>query len=66
MKLWIKYGLLWGAVMFVILCLFFPWYENKEITFTNIVSGIALFCISGLMWGYFMFSKITNSKYNDN
>jgi len=55
--MWIKYGLLWGVLMFVILCLFFPWYDNKEITFRSTLSGLVIFGGGGLAFGYIMGKK---------
>jgi hypothetical protein len=53
-KSWVKTGLSWGAFMFVTLILVFPWFEGEEITFTSVLTGIAIWTIGGLGFGYAM------------
>lgn len=52
MKTGIRFGLVWGIGMFVMMCLFFPWYENKEITMKSILSGLLIFGLGALILEY--------------
>lgn len=53
-KNWWKYGLYWGAFMYVIMVFGFPYYENKEITQISILTGIPIWILGGLGYGYLM------------
>ena len=52
MKVWVRDGLIWGAIMFVFMCFLFPLYDKKEITLKSIVTGLIIWSISGIIFGY--------------
>jgi hypothetical protein len=51
---WIKTGLSWGAFMFVIMSVLFPYFGNHEITLLSIVLGLVVWTLGGLLFGYTM------------
>lgn len=51
---WIKTGLAWGAMMFVIMQLVFPLLNSDEITLKTILIGLAVWTLGGLSFGYTM------------
>lgn len=53
-KYWIKTGLTWGAIMFVIMQIAYPLINSEEITLKSIVIGVLLWSIGGLSFGYTM------------
>ena len=61
-KTWIKTGLSWGAVMFVVMTFVFPYFDGQEITRSGIVIGLIFWTIGGLMFGYTM--KLIMNKKN--
>ena len=61
-KAWIKTGLGWGAVMFVVMTFVFPYFDGQEITRSGIVIGLIFWTIGGLMFGYTM--KLIMNKKN--
>ncbi len=66
-KGWIKTGLSWGAFMFVIMSIGFPFIDGQEITWKSLLLGLVIWTIGGLAFGYIMklfINKGTNN--NDN
>ncbi|TXD49580.1 hypothetical protein [Polaribacter sp. IC063] len=64
-KSWIKTGLSWGGFMFIVISILFPYFENQEITLKNILIGLVLWTIAGLVFGYTMkifMNKSINKK----
>lgn len=64
-KSWIKTGLSWGAFMFVVMSILFPYFENQEITIKNIIIGAVLWTLGGFAFGYTMkifMNKTVNKK----
>lgn len=53
-KNWIKVGLAWGAIMFVIMEIAYPLINSKEITLQSITVGIVLWTLGGLSFGITM------------
>ena len=51
MKKWLKAGLVWGMMMFVIMTFIYPYFNNKEITTKSIVIGFILWTIGGVLFG---------------
>ncbi|MFD2601082.1 MULTISPECIES: hypothetical protein [Flavobacterium] len=64
MKKWVKYGLLQGALMAFGLAIAFPILDGTFST-TNLVIGIPVFILSGLVWGYLMLGKQPKKLYNE-
>ncbi|MGJ8759638.1 hypothetical protein [Polaribacter sp. AHE13PA] len=58
MKNWVKTGLIWGFVMFILLTFVSPYLFNKEITLNRIIINIFLWLILGLLFGYSVRKKL--------
>ncbi|WP_428740753.1 hypothetical protein [Tenacibaculum sp.] len=54
MKEWIKTGLSWGFMMFLVMTIFFPLYDGEEITLKRILVGALVWGVGGLFFGYTM------------
>lgn len=51
MKKWLKAGLIWGMVMFVIMTIIYPYFNNQEITTKSVLIGFVLWTIGGILFG---------------
>lgn len=58
MKRWIKYGLYSGLSMLFAMGIFFPLLDGS-FSAIRLLTGLPVFAIFGLLWGYFMFGKQT-------
>ncbi|MCO7185165.1 hypothetical protein NH341_06985 [Tenacibaculum sp. XPcli2-G] len=54
MKKWIKEGIAWGVIMFIIMVIFFPWYDGEEITLKRMLVGALIWGAGGLFYGFLM------------
>jgi hypothetical protein len=65
---WIKTGLSWGAFMFLIMSIGFPYFNGQKKTLKNLILGLVIWTIGGLGFGYTMklFMNKTISKKNEN
>ena len=64
-KSWIHTGLSWGAIMFVMMTLIFPYLDHSEIRVKSILLGVVVWSLAGLLFGYIMkvfFQAIGNNK----
>lgn len=62
MKSWVKFGLGWGAFMFVMLNVIFPLIDGTGIEFYRLLTGIPVWLAFGLIFGYFSQRKKPQSK----
>ncbi|MCC5944511.1 MAG: hypothetical protein JJT94_06215 [Bernardetiaceae bacterium] len=64
----IKTGLVWGAFMFLIMSIGFPYFDGQEITWKTVLFGIVIWTISGLGFAYTMklFMNKTINKKEEN
>lgn len=53
-KNWLKSGLYFGVFMFLSMVIIYPLIQGKEITLENIMIGIPLWVVGGLIWGLTM------------
>lgn len=51
---WITQGLLWGAIMFVIIELLLPFAQKEEINQSGLLKGAVIWTIGGLVYGLVM------------
>ena len=51
---WLKTGISWGAIMFILMTNVNPLIAGKEITLIMILIGIPLWIVAGLGFGYSM------------
>lgn len=47
-----KFGLIWGVFMFLMLNIVFPLFDGTEITTKKILIGLPLWLVAGLIFGY--------------
>lgn len=60
MKKWTKVGLLWGAIMFVIMSIIYPLIIGEKITTISILIGVVIWTIGGILFGYLQRKRIEN------
>lgn len=53
-KDWITSGLIWGALMFLTMSIAYPYLVDHEITWKTLLSGLIMWTIGGLLFGYSM------------
>ncbi|WP_159800295.1 hypothetical protein [Flavobacterium sp. MK4S-17] len=53
-KGWIKEGLTWGTIMFILMEILLPAIEDEEIGWRNFAVGIPIWLLGGLLFGYSM------------
>ncbi len=63
-KTWVKTGLSWGAFMFGVMSIIFPYIEGKKITLLSLGLGLVIWSFCGLMFGYSM-NVLMNKKINE-
>ncbi len=51
---WVKQGLIWGAVMYVLMTFIFPLLTNDAITQKDALLSIPIWLVGGLVFGYFL------------
>ena len=54
MKKWVKVGLVWALFMFVLMVFVIPYFNNEEITKNGILSGVIIWTLAGLVFGFVM------------
>jgi hypothetical protein len=59
---WAITGLVWGAIMFLLIGLVLPWLKGEEITTRHILIGIPLWAAAGLAYGRTMLWWNARSK----
>lgn len=62
---WIRTGLVWGLMMFVMMTFIFPLIDGREITMVDILIGVPVWAIGGLLFGYSM-KYFSNKKGKEN
>ncbi|MBX2876000.1 MAG: hypothetical protein KTR30_28020 [Saprospiraceae bacterium] len=51
---WVKQGLIWAAFMYVLMTLIFPLLTNDPITQKDVLVGVPIWLVGGLIFGYFL------------
>jgi len=51
---WLKTGIGWGGIMYILVTIVNPLIAGKEITLPMILIGIPLWIVAGLAFGYIM------------
>ncbi|MBK9254220.1 MAG: hypothetical protein IPM42_01900 [Saprospiraceae bacterium] len=59
---WIRTGLSWGAFMFLTMSIAFPFFCGDEITIKSVISGLIIWTIGGLAFGFTMKIFTLSSK----
>ena len=57
MKKWVRSGLVWGGILYIITMILFPLFDHERFTLTKILLGIPLWIITGLILGYLLRKK---------
>jgi hypothetical protein len=52
MKSWVKFGLVWGTFMFLMMNIVFPLIDGNSLTIKSFIIGIPIWLIGGLIFGY--------------
>lgn len=52
MKRWIKSGLIWGGVLYIISMIIFPLIDGERLSHIKILVGIPFWIVVGLILGY--------------
>lgn len=53
-KNWKATGLTWGAFMFLIISIVFPFIDGQELKLKPVLIGLVIWTIGGLVFGYFL------------
>lgn len=62
MKSWVKFGLLWGIFMFLVLNIAFPMWDNKPMDYNAMLVSLPFWIIGGLLFGYVSRKKEKTDK----
>jgi hypothetical protein len=54
MKKWVRSGLVWGGVLYILTMVVFPLFDHERFTLTKILLGIPLWIVVGLIIGYLL------------
>lgn len=65
MKLWVKQGLGWGLSMFIFMNIIFPLIDG-DFGVLDIIIGIPLWTVAGLIFGYTVFGWGQQQNTNKN
>lgn len=57
MKKWVKWGLLWGTIFYIITMILFPVIDGEKLNVTKMLFGIPLWVMTGLILGYMFANK---------
>lgn len=57
MKSWMKFGLIWGVVMFIILNIIFPLVDGEKIIVGKLLLFFPLWLVFGIIFGYISQSR---------
>lgn len=61
MKKWVRSGLVWGGLLYVVTIIAFPLLDGERLTTQKILLGIPLWILAGLSIG-FLFDKKSAKK----
>ncbi|MGQ2982422.1 hypothetical protein [Flavobacterium sp.] len=62
MKKWVRSGLVWGGILYVITMVLFPLIDHEKFDTVKILLGIPLWVIVGLTIGYLFDTKKKTMK----
>jgi len=61
MKKWVRSGLVWAGILYVITMVFFPLFSHEHFNLEKLLMGLPLWALVGLVLGY-LFDKKPKSK----
>lgn len=62
MKNWVRQGLVWGGILYMITMIAFPVLDGEHLSTTKIILGIPLWIVVGLSIGYLFKDRIIKTK----
>ena len=57
MKKWVRSGLVWAGILYIITMIIFPLIDHERFTLTKILLGIPVWIVVGLILGYLLKKK---------
>ena len=52
MKKWVRSGLVWGGILYIIAMIIFPLIDGERFSYTKILIGIPFWIVVGIILGY--------------
>jgi hypothetical protein len=62
MKKWVRSGLVWGGLLYIITIIALPMLSGEQLSYYKIIMGIPLWIAAGLAIGYLFEKKGTAKK----
>jgi hypothetical protein len=62
MKKWVRSGLVWGGILYVLTMMVFPLFSHEHFNAEKLLMGLPLWAITGLILGYFFEKKSKPKK----
>ncbi|MHA3788070.1 hypothetical protein ACX0HA_07660 [Flavobacterium hauense] len=62
MKKWVRSGLVWGGVLYILTMVIFPLFDHERFTLSKILLGIPLWIVVGLIIGYLLKGRKTGKS----
>ncbi|WP_272150092.1 hypothetical protein [Tenacibaculum aiptasiae] len=51
MKKWMKTGLIWGGIMFIMMNFIFPFFTKEPITTKKVLISLPIWILAGILFG---------------
>jgi len=64
MKRWVRSGLVWGGILYVISMVIFPLIDHERFDLEKLLMGIPLWIVVGFTIGYLFERKKKNKNFN--
>jgi len=64
MKRWVRSGLVWGGILYVISMVVFPLIDHERFDLEKLLMGIPLWIVVGFTIGYLFERKKKNKNFN--
>jgi len=62
MKSWVKFGLIWGVFMFIMINIIFPLFDGETKSLKEMLVSLLLWLPGGLLFGYLSRNKKPQEK----
>lgn len=63
MKKWVRSGLVWAGLLYVITMVMFPIFDHEQFDLEKLLLGIPLWAVVGLIIGYLFEKKPKGKKH---
>ena len=64
MKRWVRSGLVWGGILYVLSMVIFPLIDHERFDLEKLLMGIPLWIVVGFTIGYLFERKKKNKNFN--